>query len=52
MIIFEERNGATVPIEIESKLLKERIILLNGELRCISIVLEEVLMMGWLYMTQ
>ena len=32
MIIYEERNGATVPIEIESKLLKERIILLNGEI--------------------
>ena len=32
MIIYEEKNGAIVPISIESKLLKERIILVNGEI--------------------
>ena len=32
MIIFEEKNGTVVPMNIETKLLKERIILLNGEI--------------------
>lgn len=32
MIIYEEKNGAIFPISIESKLLKERIVLVNGEI--------------------
>lgn len=31
MIFFEERNGSTIPMDIESKLLKERTIVLSGE---------------------
>ena len=32
MILFEERNGSTIPMDIESKLLKERTIVLSGEI--------------------
>ncbi len=32
MIFFEEKNGSTIPMDIESKLLKERTIVLSGEI--------------------
>ena len=32
MIFYEERNGRTIPMDIESKLLKERTIVLSGEI--------------------
>lgn len=32
MIMFEEKNGSTIPMDIESKLLKERTIVLSGEI--------------------
>lgn len=32
MILFEEKNGSTIPMDIESKLLKERTIVLSGEI--------------------
>lgn len=32
MIFFEEKNGSTIPLDIESKLLKERTIILSGEI--------------------
>lgn len=32
MIFFEEKNGSTIPMDLESKLLKERTIVLSGEI--------------------
>lgn len=32
MIFFEEKNGSTIPMDIETKLLKERTIVLSGEI--------------------